>query len=564
MLVRARALILAVLAVILVVGLLPAPFAVAGVAGPAARSSVDQQLVQPIVIVNTSYLNVRSGPGAIYSIVGTLPGGTVLPVLGRNRDASWWQVQSVFGIGWVSAEFVIPRGDFRIVPVVSAPALLEQPRAAVTGRPVNVYIYPDTGSSVLGMALMGSELPISGKTGDGVWWQVTTNVGLGWVLQSDVALRGDATRIPVVAPQPVFLPAPLVPVTGVPGTVPGYPGMPAPPAERPVIYVYTEHAQVKERPASDAGEIGWIDYGTRLEVQQFSDDGRWALVVFMRNRTGWVLLEDVAISDPSDPRTQLLYPGPNLLLDLKASPAANAETIGSVPAEQILYANGATPDGSWYLVEHDEGTGWVPASSVEVIRVASAQAQPPTTPGTVPTTPLTPVLGQPSGPGLVVPVPQRARPYVIVNTSFLNIRSGPGANYTTVQTVNGGTELDLLASTPDAVWFQVQGPGVIGWVNSEFVIFRGDFDNVPIVRYQDAVGVMSPVEAIVSAPINVYRGAGVETGLLGTAPAGLVLPVVGRTADGGWLQVQTSIGTGWVLASTVTVRGDMSRVPLVR
>ena len=155
-----------------------------------------------------------------------------------------------------------------------------------------------------------------------------------------------------------------------------------------------------------------------------------------------------------------------------------------------------------------------------------------------------------------------ARTYVIVNTSYLNVRSGPGADYTVVQTASGGTELDVTASTPDGIWFQVQGAFGSGWVNSEFVIFRGNFSNVSIISYAAAIGTTSVPEAIVSAPVNVYLGAGVETGLLGTAPAGLVLPVIGRTANGAWLQVQTGSGIGWVLYSTVTFRGSNSAVPV--
>ncbi|MBN1967055.1 MAG: SH3 domain-containing protein, partial [Anaerolineae bacterium] len=40
-------------------------------------------------------------------------------------------------------------------------------------------------------------------------------------------------------------------------------------------------------------------------------------------------------------------------------------------------------------------------------------------------------------------------------------------------------------------------------------------------------------------------------------------PVVGKTADGSWLQITVNNQTGWVSAQYVTVSGDLSRVPVV-
>ncbi len=573
MLNRTRSHITALIVVgVMVVGALPlsSVFAAEGAATPPL--STGQQLAQPIVIVNTSFLNVRSGPGAIYSSIGVLPGGTELAVVGRTRDSSWWQVSSAFGIGWVSAEFVIPRGDLRAVPVVSAPGVVEQPRAAVVGAPVNVFVLPDISSSLLGMALVGSELPIAGQTGDGIWWQVETNVGMGWVLQGDVALRGSATVVPVVTMQTSLQPPVLVPVVPAASSAPTSTTTGTTSAgtlaTRPVMYVYQGQVRVTSSPYDQADEVHWFETGDRSEVFQYSEDGKWVLVSYLFQQMGWVKLEDVAISDPNDPRTQVWFNGPGIL-SLRDSPSNSGMTIAMVSEKQRLSVMGVTGDGEWFQLEHPAGIGWAPAESVEIMVNNPAGAQAPPSAGAVAPSAVTPQLSgtviQPAGAAIfTVPEPEPVRNYLIVNTSFLNIRSGPGAGYTVVETASGGTELDITGSTPDGAWFRVTGPFGAGWVNAEFVIFRGDFDGVSIIRYADAIGSTSMPQAVVSAPINVYLGPGVETGLLGTAPAGLNLPVIGRSADGSWLQVQTQSGAGWVLASTVTFRGDASLVPIVR
>lgn len=575
-----RSFVLAVLTAALIAALLPLPVVRAATVGP-VTSSLARQFEQPIVIVNTGFLHLRSGPGGFYAVIGTLPGGSVLPVVGRNRDDSWWQVQSVFGVGWVSGEFVIPRGDFTLVPIVNDLGLREQARALVPGNPVNVYTYPDRGAFLLGLALGGSELPIAGRTADGVWWQVRTNVGSGWVLQQDVVLRGSATAVPVVT-APVAQVQPVVLLPPVTTTIPDGQGGAEPPTTtttttttggattttnvRHVAVVLSDGGELKERPDINSATIDYVSPNERFDIVRYSPRGDFVEVSYRENfsfRSGWISVATIGIVVLDDPRLQAIYTGPNVLLDLKAAPDENSETVAVVPRGAQIAVNNSLPGGVWLQVQYGTDIGWV--SGFSVVIVGSG----PATTTTAQTTPLvgSPASGLYAGGVALVPVPQPepARNYVIVNTSFLNVRSGPGANYTTLQTVSGATEFDVTGITPDSVWFRVVGPFGTGWVNSEFVIFRGTIGDVPVVQYGEATGLttVSLPQAIANSPVNVYLGPGVNTGLLGTASAGASLPVVGRTADWVWLQVQTQVGFGWVLYSTITFRGEAGLVPIV-
>jgi SH3-like domain-containing protein len=84
-----------------------------------------------------------------------------------------------------------------------------------------------------------------------------------------------------------------------------------------------------------------------------------------------------------------------------------------------------------------------------------------------------------------IPVPQLVSPIVIVNTPALNARSGPGSQYTVIVTLPGGTELPVLASTADREWYLVATPVGNAWIDIDFVIPRGDFTFVPVIRPQD-------------------------------------------------------------------------------
>jgi hypothetical protein len=66
-------------------------------------------------------VNIRSGPGTNYPVVGKLPPGQLLPIIGKNEAGTWWQVPLPdASTGWIAASVVNADGPFDI-PVVSAP-----------------------------------------------------------------------------------------------------------------------------------------------------------------------------------------------------------------------------------------------------------------------------------------------------------------------------------------------------------------------------------------------------------------------------------------------------------
>ncbi len=78
------------------------------------------------VSANVSNLNVRTGPGINYDIIGTLALGQPVPVSGTNDDRSWWQINQGGAIGWVSASYSTISGvcsNVLIVPVPASPTV---------------------------------------------------------------------------------------------------------------------------------------------------------------------------------------------------------------------------------------------------------------------------------------------------------------------------------------------------------------------------------------------------------------------------------------------------------
>lgn len=82
-------------------------------AQPAALNST----TGPTVFARSGTVNLRSGPGTTFAIVGSLSPNQPLPITGRNADSSWWQVQTATGPAWV-ANSVVTAVRHANVPVV--------------------------------------------------------------------------------------------------------------------------------------------------------------------------------------------------------------------------------------------------------------------------------------------------------------------------------------------------------------------------------------------------------------------------------------------------------------
>jgi N-acetylmuramoyl-L-alanine amidase len=168
-------------------------------------------------------------------------------------------------------------------------------------------------------------------------------------------------------------------------------------------------------------------------------------------------------------------------LNVRSGPGPQYTVITSVPGGTELPVLGTNEDNTWYLVASVVGAGWVDVSFtlargdfsfVPLITVETITAPM--------TQPLPTSLGLPATAGLVA-VPQLEIPQVIVNTGRLNVRSGPGPQYTIITSVPGGSTFYPVGVTGDSSWYLVEGTFGRGWIAVEFTIFRGVFDNIPVI-----------------------------------------------------------------------------------
>jgi uncharacterized protein YraI len=169
-------------------------------------------------------------------------------------------------------------------------------------------------------------------------------------------------------------------------------------------------------------------------------------------------------------------------LNVRTGPGPQFSVVTVVRGGTTLPVLGFSSDlDNWYLVSSAAGNGWVDVSFtlprgdfsfVPGISVEMAAESSTSTPQTV-TIP---------GSTVTVPVPQTGGAQSVVNTGRLNVRSGPGPQYSIITSVPGGTSLPTVATNSDGSWLLVEGAFGRGWVYSEFILFRGDFSSLAVIN----------------------------------------------------------------------------------
>lgn len=69
----------------------------------------------------TDNLNLRSGPGTEYEVVGYMPSGSEAEIIGRNEEGTWWQVVFAGAQAWVIGDYV-ETSNTENVPAVGTPS----------------------------------------------------------------------------------------------------------------------------------------------------------------------------------------------------------------------------------------------------------------------------------------------------------------------------------------------------------------------------------------------------------------------------------------------------------
>jgi uncharacterized protein YraI len=133
----------------------------------------------PTATVTTGALNVRSGPGIGYDVLGVAYQGEALTLVGRNQDVSWIEVQMANGVqGWVGNYYIRPNMPLDRLPVTDTGS--GEAVATVATGALNVRSGPGVAYDVVAIAKQHQQVNLLGRSGGG--WVLIRVAGVeGWV-----------------------------------------------------------------------------------------------------------------------------------------------------------------------------------------------------------------------------------------------------------------------------------------------------------------------------------------------------------------------------------------------
>ena len=305
--------------------------------------------------------------------------------------------------------------------------------------------------------------------------------------------------------------------------------------------------------------------------------------------------------------------------NVRTLPELNSDVVTLLADQTEVLAIGRYATNDWILVDLGDGaTGWVYAelavvngdlTTLPLITLGELPAPSPTptetptpepTPTSPPVEPPTPYSSElPAGvPGAIV-----------FSAAGVNARNLPSAESGVVTILPENAALPVVGRSTNGEWLQVELPqGGTAWVFRAAIIPRGDVNSVPVTEGEAETASPTATPASEPEPVATEVPA-VESTMAATAPAtdaeptaeataqpstgatakmrlvvvpvyaapssdgesierigrSTEVPATGRTADGAWVQVQSSSGDlGWVTVKSVELSVDVDSLPVVQ
>jgi uncharacterized protein YraI len=165
-------------------------------------------------------------------------------------------------------------------------------------------------------------------------------------------------------------------------------------------------------------------------------------------------------------------------------------------------------------------------------------------------------------------IPPGALTATVIRASVLLSRSGPFLGAPVVARLLRGQTYQVVGRDADARWFLLQLSGQQGWAWGYYLFINGNSFNAPVAGPFTTAGqpaASTGVAIQTQATLRLRAAPNTASEQIGRIPWGSILPVLGRTPDGGWLQVQFYDTVGFVAIPYVkVVEGDINSVPLVQ
>lgn len=164
-------------------------------------------------------------------------------------------------------------------------------------------------------------------------------------------------------------------------------------------------------------------------------------------------------------------------------------------------------------------------------------------------------------------IPPGALTATVIRAGTLNVREAPSTGGRVLGRILRGQTYAVVGRNEEATWFLLQLSGFQAWAYGYYLFINGNEFNAPISSSTSLFGLAgmpdTGVRGLAESVMRLRQGPSVATTQIGRVTWGDQFPIVGRTADGYWLQIVWKGTVGWIYAPYVRiVAGDYNNLPI--
>ena len=443
----------------------------------------------------TEYVHLRSGPGTNYSSKGVIASGTAITVTDTS-NSEWYAVRLSNGTtGYMFSEYISMSGGSSSSGSDSVPST-ESTAAKVTEY-VNVRSGPGTNYTSKTVIASGTSITVTDRS-NAEWYAVKLSNGMtGYIFSQYIQLSNDSSSDA--------------------GSVPSTESTPA---------KTTEYVNVRSGPGTNYTSKTVIASGTSITVTDRSNS-EWYAVKLSNGMTGYIFsiyieLESGSSSGGGSSSSESVRARTAAGVNVRSGPGTNYSSKTVIASGTSITVTDRS-NSEWYAVKLSNGmTGYIYSIYIRIESESSSGGS----------------SGTESTPAKT--------------TEYVNVRSGPGTNYTSKTVIASGTSI-TVTDTSNPEWYAVKlSNGMTGYIYSIYI------------ELQSSAGGGSTsggVQAKTTAGVNLRRGAGTSFGVIRVVATGTTVTVTEAT-NAQWYKVKLSDGTeGYIFTEYLNViSGDIDSV----
>jgi len=395
---------------------------------PPGGGSGQPQPVYGVVKVTTS-LNVRQGPGTQYKRIGGLGPNARVQILRQVGD--WYEIKAGNLQGYIHSDYIVLEGGQQppgsssggnqgqqppVDPPV--PPSNERKYAVVTASALNVRSGPSTRNHKIGMVVKGNKLTVLEKAGE--WYKIEYNGLTGYV-------HGDYIKLESASAQPPSGGSIQPPSTNNGNVI----------AQGTVT---ASMLNVRSGAGTGFRAIGKLARNAKVDILE--KVGAWYKIKY-GGTVGYVHGDYIRLGS-SDTGSRGEQPASVGIvaasgLNVRSGPGTNYSKIGFLYRNSQVTILGQT--GAWYKIKFGSTTGYVHSAYVKVSNAVPSRGE-----------------------------DDRSLPSTaVVTATWLNVRTGPGTNYTRIGAIKMNSRVTILQKVGS--WYKISYGALTGYVSGDYLKF---------------------------------------------------------------------------------------------